>query len=84
MFLSSYAARSAEQNDAVAALPAQAVVIIEDQETKAFRFMIDGQEIARLDATGLRVRESVEYGGTLTDTGTAHFDKQVGREGKQD
>jgi hypothetical protein len=31
----------------------------------------------RLDADGLHVREDVEYGGALTDTGTARFDEHA-------
>ena len=63
--------------------PAPRVTIAEDQKIGAFRFMIDGQEVARLDATGLHVRESIEYGGTLTDAGTAHFDQHVAQENAQ-
>jgi hypothetical protein len=50
------------------------VAIVEDQEHGTFRFMIDGQETARLDAEGFHVRESIDYGGVLTDTGTAYYD----------
>jgi hypothetical protein len=50
------------------------VAIVEDQAHAAFRFMIDGREAARLDAKGFHVRESIELGGTLTDTGTAYYD----------
>lgn len=51
----------------------QRAEIIEDQEAGAFRFTIDGQEVARLDTVGLHVRGSVEYGGAITDTGAAAF-----------
>ncbi|MBM6395301.1 MULTISPECIES: hypothetical protein [Hyphomicrobiales] len=44
--------------------------IVEDQESAAFRFIIDGREVARLDNAGLYVDGSIEYGGTLTDTGS--------------
>lgn len=73
LLFSSIASVSARAEDAasLAAEPQhpQAVSIIEDQDAKAFRFMIDGHEVARLDATGLHIRESIEYGGSITDAG---------------
>lgn len=54
--------------------PVQRVSIVEDQKNAAFRFMIDGKEVARIDGTGLHVRESIEYGGILVDVGTAEYD----------
>jgi hypothetical protein len=53
------------------------VVLIEDQAHAAFRFMIDGHEVARLDSEGLHVRHSIDYGDTLTDTGTAYYDSHA-------
>jgi hypothetical protein len=47
--------------------------IITDQATGTIRFIVDGAEQARIDKTGLHVRDSIEYSGTITDTGeTAH------------
>jgi membrane protein implicated in regulation of membrane protease activity len=43
------------------------VVIIEDQETGAFRFMIDDKEAAVLDAEGFHVNGSIDYSGAITD-----------------
>src|SRR3954469_17715577 len=40
-----------------------------DPKTGALLFIINGKEQARIDATGLHVREDVAYGGTLTDYG---------------
>lgn len=54
--------------------PVQRVSIVEDHENAAFRFMIDGREVARIDGTGLHVRENVEFGGTMIDIGTAEYD----------
>ena len=51
--------------------------IIADQEHGIVRILIDGKEIARFDSGGLQVRESVEYGGTMTDVGTAYFDEHT-------
>jgi hypothetical protein len=57
--------------------PTPRVQIVEDQAAAAFRFMIDGREVARLDPDGLHVRENIEYGGTLTDAGTAYYDAKA-------
>jgi hypothetical protein len=60
----------------VAVAPAKANIpekhglgIIEDGHTGAFRFVIDGKTVARLDAKGLWVRSDVTYGGSITDVG---------------
>lgn len=57
------------------------VVILSDQKAGAVRFMIDGTEHARLDATGLHVRGDIGYGGTLTDTGAKAFEAYTARGG---
>lgn len=49
--------------------------MIVDPDTNSFRFFIDGKEVARIDARGLRIRENVEYGGTISDVGADDFDK---------
>jgi hypothetical protein len=51
--------------------------VVADEQAGVIRFYIDGQELMRLDADGLHVREDVEYGGALTDTGTARFDEHA-------
>lgn len=43
--------------------------VVEDEAEGAFLFIIDGQEVARIDARGLTVNHDIRYGGTLTDTG---------------
>lgn len=58
--------------------PAQRVSIVEDQDLPAFRFMIDGREVARLDTTGLHVRERITFGGNIEDIGAAGFDQHIG------
>ncbi|WP_156465035.1 hypothetical protein [Mesorhizobium sp. Root552] len=58
--------------------------IVEDQESAAFRFIIDGREVARLDNAGLRVDGNIEYEGQITDTGAGVVDKHMAREGKGD
>ena len=55
------------------------VAIIADQEAGAVRFVIDGKEVARLDASGLHVREDISYGGALTDYGTSGFVEHIAK-----
>lgn len=53
------------------------LAIVEDQKSAAFRFMIDGQEVARLDSAGLYVREGISHGGVLTDSEPTDFDARI-------
>jgi hypothetical protein len=46
-----------------------------DQKTGAMLFIVNGQEEAQLDANGLHVRQSVQYGGTMTDVGVSSYDR---------
>ena len=56
--------------------PAEPQTRIEtDQKTGAIRFIVKGREEARIDATGLHVRQGVSYGGTITATGVAAYGK---------
>lgn len=57
------------------AASSETVVIIEDPNSKSFRFVIEGKEVARLDQSGLYVRESIAYGGTISDVGVEHYDQ---------
>lgn len=52
----------------------QSVDMVLDHATGAVRFYVDGQEVARIDRDGLRVRDDIEYGGTITDTGRDYYD----------
>lgn len=54
--------------------PPAATRIVTDQETGTIRFIVDGREAARIDASGLHVREGIEYGGTITDAGSADYE----------
>lgn len=56
---------------------AESLAIVEDEEAKTFRFLIDGSEVARLDADGLHVRDSIEYGGSITDIGVGNYEQHV-------
>lgn len=49
----------------------QTVDLVLDHGSGSFRFFIDGSEVARLDRDGLRVRKDIEYGGSLTNSGSA-------------
>ena len=68
------------------ALPLQAVAAEADKEPqetrieisdkeKRIEFYVDGTLSAVLDKDGLHVREGVNYGAALTDTGGAAFDE---------
>ena len=63
--------------DAPRVSDARPVEIIEDQKAKAFRFMIDGREVARIDAIGLQVRDNIGYGGAIADAGATRLDTPV-------
>lgn len=52
-------------------------VFVEDQEEGVFHFIIDGQEVARLDSTGLHVRKGISYGGSITDYDPPGFDAHI-------
>jgi hypothetical protein len=67
-------AASQPKKDASAPQPEAPVMII-DPDSKAFRFIIDGKEVARLDEHGLHVRENIEYGGMITDVGVDSYNK---------
>ncbi len=55
--------------------------LVTDQSAGVVRIVIDGKEVARFTADGLQVRDAIEYGGTITDTGTAYFDHRTGGSG---
>lgn len=56
-------------------LPAQqSVDLVLDHTSGAVRFYVEGQEVVRIDRDGLRVRNDIEYGGTITDTGRDYYD----------
>jgi hypothetical protein len=45
-----------------------------DQATGAIRFIIKGKEQARIDSTGLHVRQDVVYGDNLLAVGVSRYD----------
>lgn len=52
--------------------PAQPQTRVEtDQATGTVLFIVNGREEARIDRSGLHVRQNLEYGGILTDAGSA-------------
>jgi hypothetical protein len=52
--------------------------IVTDHDHNVIRFMVNGVEVARLTGNGLQVRNDIEYGGTITDTGVQAFDQHTG------
>jgi hypothetical protein len=55
--------------------------ILVDKQHDVIRIIIDGREAARFNADGLQVRQGIEYGGTLTDTGQDYYDQRTGAAG---
>lgn len=55
----------------------ETVRIVTDQDKGTITFIIDGKAAVQIDRDGLRVMNSIEYGGTLTDTGSAHIEKAL-------
>jgi hypothetical protein len=51
--------------------------IITDEEQGVIHFIIDGREVARLDDRGFHVVGEIQYGGTLTDTGSAYIENYM-------
>lgn len=60
----------------------QATRIETDQRTGAIRFIVNGREEARIDADGLHVRQNVDYGGLMDDTGPEGYDQPAKAEPK--
>lgn len=53
------------------------VRIERDQNAEAFVFIIDDKPVAMLDKEGLHVVGQINYGGTLTDTGSAYVAEKI-------
>lgn len=51
--------------------------IITDEDKGTVTIVIDGKPVVQIDKDGLRVVGNVEYGGTLTDTGSAYIEKAI-------
>lgn len=52
-----------------------------DQKAGAVRFIVNGREEARIDTTGLHVRQRVDYGGVTVDEGEAGYDARQAKAG---
>jgi hypothetical protein len=57
------------------------VQLVLDQEHGTLRIVIDGKDVGHFDATGLHVRDGIEYGGTITDIGSTYYDQHAGGKG---
>lgn len=51
--------------------------MVTDQVKGTITFIIDGKPVAQINRDGLQVVESINYGGVLTDTGSAHIEKII-------
>lgn len=65
------------QEAAVKTEPFESTRIEADNEAGVIRFIVKGKVAAILMEDGLHIRESVAYGGSLTDYGAASFDKTL-------
>jgi hypothetical protein len=54
---------------------------VADQKAGVLRVVIDGKSVAWLDASGLHVIQDIEYGGSISDTGSADLEKRAGGSG---
>jgi hypothetical protein len=68
-WLATFPVAAALAQDQSGTEPADTVEIITDQEAGAVRILIDGREVATIDADGLHVAGNIAYTGTLADTG---------------
>jgi hypothetical protein len=59
----------------------ETVQIVTDQDKGTITFMIDGKAVVQINRDGLHVVESINYGGVLTDTGSAHVEKIIAGDG---
>lgn len=51
--------------------------IVVDQDKKSFIFLIDNQPVALLDKEGLHVVGGINYGDSLTDTGSTFIKNKI-------
>lgn len=56
---------------------AQAPATTIQTENGVIVFVVDGQEAARIDKTGLHVKGDIAYGGMSTDYGSSGFEAYV-------
>jgi len=59
---------------AAGASASSATQIVTDEAAGIVRVMVRGQEMVRIDDSGMHVRRNLEYGGTITDVGEQAFD----------
>ena len=68
---------SSVQSDA----PLPATRIVTDEENNTVTIFIDGKPVVQINKDGLHVVESINYGGVLTDTGSAYVEKIIAGDG---
>jgi hypothetical protein len=56
--------------------------IVTNQKTGTIRFIVDGKVVAQIDRKGLHVVDRIDYGGTLTDAGSAYVKKAIAEDDK--
>jgi hypothetical protein len=60
----------------------EATRIETDQKTGTVRIIVDGREVARFERDGLHVRQNVDYGGLMKDTGQDGYNPRTAAEPK--
>ena len=58
--------------------PGDRVRLVADQKAGLLRVVIDGKVVAWFDPSGFHVIQDIEYGGSITDTGSADLAKRAG------
>lgn len=56
---------------------AQRTSIVSDEKAGVLRFMIDGNQVAYIDAHGFNVLDDIGYGGAITDYGQGEFRRRA-------
>jgi hypothetical protein len=57
------------------------VRLVADQKAGRLRVIIDGKVVAWFDTTGLHAIQDIEYGGSITDAGSAYLEERAGAAG---
>ncbi len=71
----------AEEKAVVSPSATETVQMVTDQEKGTVTIFIDGKPVVQINKDGLHVVESINYGGVLTDTGSAYVEKIIAGDG---
>lgn len=71
-------ANAQDDNAALEPLGSERTEIIADDEEGVIRFLVEGEEVARLTRDAFEIRGDVRYGGVMLDQGDEGFDGDDG------